>query len=100
MYLSLKSIFDFTKCTTSLENTVEGEEVLRAKQIILCGKVQEVNIIFVDKLKSNWFKNYIFYYTHNLFLCKMCIIVSCALLTIEEWVFGKDFSYTKFPYSR
>jgi len=37
MYLSLKSIFDFVQCTTSSRNAVEGEEVLRAKQIILCG---------------------------------------------------------------
>jgi len=51
MYLSLKSIFDFVQCTTSSRNAVEGEEVLRAKQIILCGKVQQVNLIFISQLK-------------------------------------------------
>lgn len=50
MYLSLKCIFDFVKCTTNSRNAVEGEEVLRAKQIILCGKVKQVNLIFIGKL--------------------------------------------------
>jgi len=52
-YISLKSIFEFVKCTTNSRNVVEGEEVLRAKQIILCGKIQEVNLVFVAKLQSS-----------------------------------------------
>jgi len=52
MYISLKLIFEFVKCTTNSRNAVEGEEVLRAKQIILCGKIQEVNLVFVAKLQS------------------------------------------------
>lgn len=50
MYLSLKSIFDFVQCTTSSRNAVEGEEVLRAKQIILCGKVQQKNGLLIKAL--------------------------------------------------
>lgn len=43
MYLSLKCIFNFVKCTINSRSAVEGEEVLRAKQVILCGKVQKVS---------------------------------------------------------
>lgn len=91
MYLSLKCLFDFVKCTTNSRNAVEGEEVLRAKQIILCGKVQRVNLIFISELKYKY---------KNVLSCKICFItVAYALLTIEEWFVDKSFSYKKFSYS-
>lgn len=47
MYITLQSIFEFVKCNTNSKNAVEGEEVLRAKQVVLCGKVQRVSYIYI-----------------------------------------------------
>jgi len=45
MALSLIDIFDFAKCNFNSRSAVEGEQILKGKQIILCGKIEMVSRI-------------------------------------------------------
>lgn len=81
MYLSLQNVFNFVKCSTNSENAVEGEEVLRRKQIILCGKVQKVSFkytfIVVQPIMQRNSIKYIFDACKMYILCMQNIYILC-----------------------
>ncbi|KAF0749475.1 SWIM-type domain-containing protein [Aphis craccivora] len=44
MSLSLLRIFTYANCTLNSRSAIEGEQILKSKQIILCGKIEMVNM--------------------------------------------------------
>jgi len=40
--LSLSDVFKYAHCTPDTRNFVESEQVLLAKHVILCGKIEKV----------------------------------------------------------
>lgn len=52
MAFTIGEIFTFANCSINSRNVVEGEQVLKSKQIILCGKIFKVcylHIIIICK---------------------------------------------------
>lgn len=45
MSLSLIDIFTYAKCNFNSRSAVEGEQILKGQQIILCGKIEKVSTI-------------------------------------------------------
>jgi len=45
MALSLIDIFNYAKCNFNSRSAVEGEQILKGQQIILCGKIEMVSRI-------------------------------------------------------
>jgi len=48
MALSLIDIFNYANCNFNSRSAVEGEQILKGQQIILCGKIE-----MVSKIKKN-----------------------------------------------
>lgn len=46
MTLLLMDIFDFAQCSFNSRSIVEGEQILNGKQIIFCGKIEQVCLYF------------------------------------------------------
>jgi len=47
MSLSLLKIFTYANCTFNSRSAIEGEQILKSKQIVLCGKIEMVNMTSV-----------------------------------------------------
>eukprot|EP00102_Acyrthosiphon_pisum_P009396 XP_003247467.1 PREDICTED: uncharacterized protein LOC100568648 [Acyrthosiphon pisum] len=50
MAFTIGEIFTFANCSINSQNVVEGEQVLKSKQIILCGKIVKENEIQIKAL--------------------------------------------------
>lgn len=50
MSLSLIDIFTYAKCNFNSRSAVEGEQILKGQQIILCGKIEKDSVIQIKAL--------------------------------------------------
>ncbi|XP_022165089.1 uncharacterized protein LOC111030072 [Myzus persicae] len=50
MSLSLLRIFTYANCTLNSRSAIEGEQILKSKQIILCGKIEMDSVIQIRAL--------------------------------------------------
>jgi len=44
MSLSLLKMFNYANCTLNSRSAIEGEQILKSKQIVLGGKIEMVNM--------------------------------------------------------
>jgi len=52
MAFTIGEIFTFANCSINSRNVVEGEQVLKSKQIILCGKIVKVYYLYIIIFKQ------------------------------------------------